>query len=201
MAYKYEQQIEERIQEYDWEGMCKLLTWDDSEFKPAYLSFIFRDFRAPLNTNARRALDLYYTYDETGVHKKENIESLPTMTMPCADTSNITTHSGLYFIGMIGTNPDGQNYYLVKIGASTNIKSRLRQYATYNPMIYIGGVCEMNRDLKEAEKTAHDYLRDNAIAIAQNASEWFYVTEEKYYELCTTFADKEMFKAIAEGRD
>ena len=25
--------------------------------------------------------------------------------------------------------------------------------------------------------------------------------EETYFELCETFADKEMFKAIAEGRD
>ena len=31
--------------------------------------------------------------------------------------------------------------------------------------------------------------------------EWFYVNEETYYELCDIFANKEMFKAIAEGRD
>jgi len=91
---------------------------------------------------------------------------------------------------------------LVKVGATDNIAKRVRQYGTYNPMIYIGGTVEdIDGSLSQAETNCHEYLADKAYAYAQNAREWFYVDEKTYYELCKTFANKEMFKAIAEGRD
>ena len=100
---------------------------------------------------------------------------------------------------MIGTNPDGKSYYLVKIGSSENIKTRVRQYATYNPMIYIGGYCLTS--YRNAEENCHYYLRKKAYALALHTEEWFYVDEETYFELCDTFANMETFKAIVEGRD
>lgn len=203
MAYKYEEEINERIENYHWKEMCEFFSDDNGEITPSALSAIFQDFRRPLLSNARRALDAYYTYDKDGVHRvsypSENRYDLPVMNMPCADTSKIPYCSGLYFIGMIGTNPDGHSYYLVKVGSADDVQKRLRQYATYNPMIYIGGICPSTRHT--SEETAHEYLAERAIALAQNSTEWFYVTEEMYYELCGTFADQEMFKAIAEGRD
>ena len=128
--------------------------------------------------------------------------NLPKLELPCADASCLPEGRGLYFIGMIGINPNETKYYLVKIGSAENIAKRVRQYGTYNPMIYIGGAIEnIDGRLSDAETTCHEYLADKAYAYAQNAREWFYVNEETYYELCDIFANKEMFKAIAEGRD
>ena len=204
MAYKYEEEINERIQSYDWKKMCDFFSDENGEVSRSALNAIFQDFRRPLMSNARRALDAYYTYDKDGVHKvrkpAENRYNLPVMSMPCADASAFDwPYGGLYFVGMIGTNPEGHSYYLVKVGCADNVQKRLRQYATYNPMIYIGGICPATRNT--SEDTAHEYLAERAIALAQNSTEWFYVTEETYYELCDTFSDMETFKAIAEGRD
>lgn len=204
MSYKYEEEINERIKTYHWKEMCEFFADDNGELTQEALDAIFQDFRRPLLSNARRALEAYYTYDVHGVRRiaypSENRYNLPVMSMPCADALTIDwQYGGLYFIGMIGTNPDGHSYYLVKVGSADNVQKRLRQYATYNPMIYIGGICPSTR--YTSEDTAHEYLAERAIALAQNSTEWFYVTEETYYELCDTFSNMEMFQAIAEGRD
>lgn len=151
-----------------------------------------------------------YRYDDMFIPKNNKRNNsyvpitgnLPKLNMPCANTAWLPEDRGLYFIGMIGINPNGTKYYLVKVGSTENISKRIKQYGTYNPMIYIGGIAtNVNRVLSEAETTCHEYIANKSYAYAQNAREWFYVDEEVYFELCQTFADKEMFKAIAEGRD
>lgn len=196
---RYEEKINARIKEYDWTTMVEVLAFDEEEPRKATLDCIFRDFQAPLDSNCRRALKQYYYYDKTGVHERKDLNTLPVLNMPCAEYETLPICNGVYFLGMIGTNPDGQNYYLVKVGSSGNIRNRVRQYATYNPMIYIGGYCLTNYE--GAEANAHAYLRKKAYAVALHADEWFYVNEETYFELCDTFADMNMFKAIVEGRD
>ena len=196
---KYEEKINARIQEYDWEGMVKKMTWGDEEISQGFLDVIFRDFQAPLDANCRRALKEYYCYDKTGVHERVDLDTLPILDMPCAEYNTLPKASGLYFLGMIGTNPDGKKYYLVKVGCSENIRTRVRQYATYNPMIYIGGYCITGYGA--GETNCHRYLRQKAYAVALHTDEWYYVDEETYFELCDTFNDSEMFEAIAEGRD
>ena len=136
--------------------------------------------------------------DENFGYKRETY-GLPTMEMPWITSDG---QDGLYFIGMIGMNPEGEPYYLVKVGRSSNIKRRIASYASMNPMIFHNNmyITEFDRDLP-AETNCHRYLAENAYAIADRTEEWFYVTEEKYFELCGIFSDKEMFTAIAEGRD
>lgn len=196
---KYEEKIQARIEEFNWKDAIDRLTWPGEEINKAFIDIAFREFQAPLDSNCRRALKQYYYYDKTGVHERTDLGTLPIMDMPCAEYSTLPNAQGVYFLGMIGTNPDGKNYYLVKIGSSENIRIRVRQYATYNPMIYIGGYCLTEK--ANAEENSHAYLRKKAYAVALHTDEWYYVNEETYYELCETFADKEMFKAIAEGRD
>lgn len=196
---KYEEKIEARIKEYNWAAMVDIMSWDGEEITQNFLDVIFRDFQAPLDSNCRRALKQYYEYDKSGVHKRTDLNTLPVLDMPCAEYSTLPNAPGVYFLGMIGTNPDGKSYYLVKVGSSENIRTRVRQYATYNPMIYIGGYCLTNYG--NAETLCHNYLRKNAYATALHADEWFYVDEETYFELCETFANNEMFKAITEGRE
>ena len=125
---------------------------------------------------------------------------LPTLEMPWITSDG---GDGLYFVGMIGMNPEGQEYYLVKVGRSTNIKKRIAVYASTNPMIFHNNayITDYDRSVIEAESNCHRYLAENAYAIADKTEEWFYVYAEKYYELCGIFSDKEMFRAIAEGRD
>ena len=196
---KYEEKIEARIKEFDWEKELRSVAPDDEFLRQLCVDGVFRSFQAPLDSNCRRALKEYYYYDVTGVHKRTDLDTLPVLDMPCAEYENVPSESGVYFIGMIGTNPDGKSYHLVKIGKSDNLKVRIRQYATYNPMIYIGGYYLTKNS--EAENNSHQYLRKKAYAMAMHANEWYYVDEQTYYELCDTFADEEMFAAIAEGRD
>ena len=196
---RYEELINKRIEEYPWKFMYGFLDPENGTPKQVILDAVFSDFRRPLDSNCRRALKEYYTYDENGVHKRTDLGTLPVLDMPCAEYDTLPNARGVYFLGMIGTNPNGKSYYLVKIGSSDNIRTRVRQYATYNPMIYIGGYCVTDKE--DAETNCHAYLRDNAYAVAMHADEWFYVEEETYYELCDTFADYQTFTAIAEGRD
>ena len=134
---RYEELINKRTEEYPWKFMYGFLDPENGTPKQVILDAVFSDFRRPLDSNCRRALKEYYTYDENGVHKRTDLGTLPVLDMPCAEYDTLPNARGVYFLGMIGTNPNGKSYYLVKIGSSDNIRTRVRQYATYNPMIYI----------------------------------------------------------------
>lgn len=125
---------------------------------------------------------------------------LPTMEMPWITSDG---GDGLYFVSMIGMSPEGNPYYLVKVGRSGNIKKRIAGYASMNPMIFHNNayITDYDKNNLDAETNCHKFLAERAYAIAQNTEEWFYVYEEEYFELCGIFMDKEMFKAIAEGRE
>lgn len=215
MIYKYEREAEQRISEQDWakefQAWKKFGATDEQAIK-----FTRADFLYGTSAALKASFDKHYRITEEGViriteHKdpgqyfKENTQvsrhtwGLPTMEMPWITSDG---EDGLYFVGMIGMNPEGEAYYLVKVGQSKDIKKRIAGYASMNPMIFHNNmyITEFNRDLP-AESNCHRYLAENAYAIADRTEEWFYVTEEKYYELCGIFSDKEMFRAIAEGRD
>lgn len=199
--YKYEQEIETRIANYHWEDMIDFFMGEDGSLSDAALDCVYRDFRAPLSANARYGLEKHYIYDKTGVYKKEqNItDELPTLEINCAKVDDLPCSEGVYFIGMIGMNPTGENYYLVKVGRANDIYTRLASYATYNPMLYIGGYYKTTKSEK-AERLCHKYLEQYAYAKAQNTKEWFYVNETTYYKLCEAFNNPEVFKIIAEKR-
>ena len=197
--YKYEQEIEERITQYHWNDMIDFFTDEDGSISDAALDCVYRDFRLPLSANARYGLELYYTYDKTGVHKKDKIvkDEIPTLEIACAKPDGLPRTEGVYFLGMIGMNPTGEKYYLIKVGRANNIYSRVSSYATYNPMLYIGGYYEtMQSD--RAERYCHRYLEKYAYAKAQRANEWFYVNETAYYKLCEAFSNPAVFRVIAE---
>jgi len=113
--------------------------------------------------------------------------------------------AGLYFVGMIGITPDKKKYVLVKVGEAEGrtVASRIRDYACYNPMVYHNDcfLADNEYNGRDGELNCQWYIAERAYGRGQNSHEWFYVDEETYYDLCDTFADKEMFKAIAEGRD
>lgn len=199
--YKYEQEIEARIAKYHWNDMIELFSDEDGNISEAALDCIYRDFRLPLSANARYGLELHYTYDKTGVHKKDEMvkDEIPTLEIDCAKSNELPRTEGVYFLGMIGINPVGEKYYLIKVGRANNIYSRVSSYATYNPMLYIGGYYETTKS-DRAERYCHKYLEKYAYAKAQNANEWFYVNETTYYKLCEAFSNSAIFKVIAEKK-
>jgi hypothetical protein len=214
MVYKYEREVEERIKDLDWGAeirAAKSLGLTDEQAD----RFIRTEFLEGASSALRASFAKHYRITEEGViriteHKEPGANCVPgrrnglTYGLPVMEMPWITSDGGdgLYFIGMIGMNPEGDPYYLVKVGCSSNIKKRIAGYASMNPMIFHNNtyITEFDRGLP-AEANCHRYLAENAYAIADRTEEWFYVTEEKYFELCGTFANKEMFKAIAEGRD
>ena len=112
--------------------------------------------------------------------------------------------SGLYFIGQIGYNPIlNKKIYFVKVGQSEDIGKRVKQYLSYNPLIYYNHTClPILNDYarKCCESICHDYLSKYTINYGQNTYEWFQVSEENYYELCDQFSNVNTFKLIALGK-
>ena len=214
MVYKYEQEVEKRIQDLDWAAefkAAKELGLNDEEAA----KFIRTEFLMGASNNLRTCFDYHYRITENGVvritehkdpqdylkpvEKKTEVFGLPFMEMPCITSDG---GDGLYFVGMIGMSPEGTPYYLAKVGMSKDIKKRIAGYASMNPMIYHNNmyITDYDRSI-DGEHNCHAYIASRAYAVAQNTEEWFYVDEATYFDLCDIFANKEMFKAIAEGRD
>lgn len=209
--FKYEKEINERLASFDYEK-----EWNDwakdtemnEDFIQTIMRTIFSGGTNGLSLNAKLALKKYYRFTENGLVKigggfhgteADNKFNLPAMDMPCAKCSY--EGSALYFLSMMCINPDGKEYYLVKIGSSNNIARRIKDYAVTNPMIYHDNIslpCDENK-LKEKEYNCHKYLASMAYAIAQNSNEWFYVTKENYFLLCNMFKDTTFFQMVANG--
>lgn len=209
--FKYEMEINKRLAEFDYEQEWKMWAEDvaiQDDHIQSWMFMIFANGRKPLSPNARTALKKYYRFTKNGLVKIgggfhdtgiDNKFNLPAMDMPCAKCSY--EGSALYFLGMMGFNPEGKEYYLVKIGSSNNIGRRIKDYAVTNPMIYHNNIffpCKEN-ELKEKEYNCHKYLASMAYAIAQNSNEWFYVTKENYFLLCDMFKDITFFQMVANG--
>lgn len=98
-----------------------------------------------------------------------------------------TENSGLYLIGNTVFDPTNYNtYYWVKVGAAvSNIKKRVSQYVTYNPMFYNidSYIVENNpRKLFALEKGCHLVL--SQIAITKKGQEWFMIDKDSYFDIC-----------------
>lgn len=99
----------------------------------------------------------------------------------------ITNSSGLYLIGNTVFDPTNyKTYYWVKVGAAvSNIKKRMSQYVTYNPMFYnIDSYVVKNnpRKLLALEKGCHLIL--SQIAITKKGQEWFMIDKDSYFDIC-----------------
>ena len=203
--FKYEQEIQKANKEYQeqyricseaYEQMYgeKESIHPDDEEMCRFLAFGF-DNISNFSPNTRIAIKKYYDFveGEGYVRVKESqmfsIEQIfPAASLPVKEfdfANGKTDCPGLYFLGMIGRNPAGEDFYLVKVGCASNIKERVNQYRSYNPMIYHNNIIYCpSTDLSSAEKEAHKYLANIALARAAHAMEWFYVDKETYFKLC-----------------
>lgn len=89
---------------------------------------------------------------------------------------------GLYFIGETHFNPyTREEFYWVKIGMSTKLNRRMKEYDTHNPMLWridykIGSAAE--------ERIYHQQLGQKAIAKCNHNDEWFLVDRNTYLAMC-----------------
>jgi len=198
--YKYEQDIQEANERYvalikEAQEACDgYLHDDDCEWAKMHV-FGMSGCGSNISMNVYIAIQKHYKWDrEKGYIRKDKPYdrtanafgcpglSVPELKMPFALSDN---HSaGLYFLGMIGVNPAGQEYYLVKIGAATDIAERVNAYAAYNPMIYHNNIVYNCTNIAENERKAHEFLAKISYARGQKTREWFYVSKPIYYNLC-----------------
>ena len=130
-----------------------------------------------------------FFYDESQVTYKKRFIRRDLMRqngelMPFADGINykVPEEPGLYFIGETHFNPyTKEEFYWVKIGKSTNLAKRLRNYDTCNPMLW-----RIDYLVNEENEEEYYHLRLAQIAIAKcnHNEEWFLVNRETYLEMC-----------------
>lgn len=95
------------------------------------------------------------------------------------DTPN---EPGLYFLGETHFNPiTHEEFYCVKIGRASNLRRRLKEYDTHNPMLWR---IDYSVDNEEMEHYYHHRLYDVAIATCNHNKEWFFVDRQTYLEMC-----------------
>lgn len=108
----------------------------------------------------------------------------------CDDYTHVTAEPecGLYLIGSTYFDPldEDKKYYWIKVGMSTNLTKRVKGYATENPMYWLADTLHCGFDIVgDMEHACHIALSDIAYGIAKNTDEWFLVTKEQYFEICS----------------
>jgi len=144
----------------------------------------------------RAAYSLYETYPEiqekylfTDAYKIADRFILKTNTAILIKTKfddgidyNTPIEGGLYFIGETHFNPiTHEEFYWVKIGKSSNLAKRMRQYNTCCPMLWR---IDFAVDEEDLEEFYHDLLYKEAIATCNHNEEWFMVDRKTYLEMC-----------------
>lgn len=91
-------------------------------------------------------------------------------------------YGGLYFIGETHFNPfTKEEFYWVKIGKSSNLAKRMKQYNTCCPMLWR---IDFAIDEEDLEEYYHGWLYEHCKAICNHNEEWFLVDRETYLEMC-----------------
>lgn len=123
---------------------------------------------------------------------------------PLGNRTTIPKQAGLYLVGNVVLNPiTAETFYLIKIGMSTNLYNRMKDYSTSNPMMFHidykiieddEDYGRMNRYKKTAligkkvkpiEEQYHRAMEELNFTHFEYAQEWFIVNKEVYFEICT----------------
>lgn len=94
--------------------------------------------------------------------------------------------SGVYLVGSTYFNPiTDEKFYWIKVGKSTQLNNRMKQYATHNPMLWKNSFWALSKDkISRAESVCHEVLKSISVEIANNTDEWFRVSREDYLIIC-----------------
>lgn len=97
------------------------------------------------------------------------------------------SNPGVYLVGNTLFNPHThEEIYLVKIGRSSNLKSRMKTYQTDNPgMFHIAFLkAKSNDHSKQLETVLHNLLWHYCEATVHGCNEWFKVNRDTYLSIC-----------------
>ena len=123
---------------------------------------------------------------------------------PMGHRGSIPHSGGLYLVGNTVFNPiSGEQFFMVKIGMSTNIYNRMKDYSTNNPMMFHIGYKLINCDnidlsnyprykrtivigkyIKSIEEQYHKAMEAHKFCHFEYAQEWFIVDKATYMEIC-----------------
>ena len=92
---------------------------------------------------------------------------------------------GLYLLEQVALDPHTkQVYYWVKVGQSTEMKSRMKGYSADNPAYFLLDILTFDlEDINEVERICQIQLMRKAIARGKNCQEWFLVDEKTFFEI------------------
>ena len=153
-------------------------------------------YRKQLIRNAQREIEdngynkEFYTNQETGIPCKKNKNHIHPLTPG--------KKSGIYLIGCTYLNGDMPTYCL-KIGMSTNLTQRLKNYQSTNPGAMLIDVYYTNEPY-EWESYLSSNLRGISLSGFEGTSEWFRVKKEIYdlaFEEGLNFIDKYIKKLLS----
>ena len=110
-------------------------------------------------------------------------------------------YGGVYFLGIMAFDPEGNKYYLAKVGQAKDCEKRINQYFCYNPIIYTNNsyITVPSSWRSVAEYNCHAYLSQFAEGVADGTEEWFHFNKENYFLICNMFHDQILFEQIAKG--
>lgn len=122
---------------------------------------------------------------------------------PLGRRESVPKTGGLYLIGNTIFNPlSNEQFFLIKIGMSTNLYDRMKGYSTDNPMLFhIGYKLIINdtdsahlprykarnvysQKIKAIEEQYHQQMKALNFCRHEYADEWFMVDKETYLEIC-----------------
>ena len=123
---------------------------------------------------------------------------------PLGNRNAIPKQGGLYLVGNSIFNPFTQEqFFMVKVGMSTNLYDRMKGYSTSNPMMFHIGYkvidCEnldfngcprykrtnvKGRHIKAYEEKYHAFMDAKNFVHFEYAKEWFIVDKETYLKIC-----------------
>jgi hypothetical protein len=121
---------------------------------------------------------------------------------PLGNRKEIPKEPGLYLVGNTIFNPMTETqFFLVKIGMSTNTYNRMVSYSTQNPMMFHIDYKIINCDsydniprfrrrsqvsekVKEIETLYHQAMEKMNFHRFEYAQEWFIVDRETYMKIC-----------------
>ena len=89
---------------------------------------------------------------------------------------------GLYLVGNTLFNPHTEEqFYLIKVGVSKNLQSRMKNYKTQNPLMFH---IDYYTECELQEFQCHHILLENCQSRIDRTDEWFRISRELYLEIC-----------------
>ena len=105
----------------------------------------------------------------------------------------------LYLVGNTNFNPfTKEEFYWIKVGKTTDLKKRMKSYATHNPMLWRADYLKVSSEhLDFSEQICHHILNKYGTR-DKNSNEWFEVPREIYLAICAKgfsfFEDDDLYK-------